>query len=129
MNLYSKRVVHRDFQGTYSDSRIRTGLGQKLFSKHIDRTEPGTTVQSQYSHVFDGMIGRYLLSRLTKTFCASFNENYAKVANAIKAYHRRIPEWRVADFPPTTYRFGNTAKEQAGNEVILADTGTPPEFR
>lgn len=129
MSLYSKRVVHRDFQGTYSDSRIRAWLGLKLFSKHIVGTEPGTTVQSQYSHVFDGMIGRYLLSRLTKTFCASFNEDYAKVANAIKAYHRRIPEWRVADFPPTTYRFGNTAKEQVGNEVILADTGTPPEFR
>jgi len=129
MNLYSKRVVHRDFQGTYSDSRIRTELGLKLFSKHIVGTEPGTTVQSQYSHVFDGMIGRYLLSRLTKTFCNSFNENYTKIANAIKAYHHRIPEWRVADFPPTTYRFGNTSKEQAGNEVILTDTGTPPEFR
>lgn len=129
MSLYTKRLVHRDFQGTYSDSNIRTELGLRLFSKHIVGTETGTTVQSQYSHVFDGMIGRYLLSRLTKTFCTSFSENYAKVADAIKAYHHRIPEWRVANFSSTTYRFGNTAKEQAGNEVILVDTGTPPEFR
>jgi siderophore synthetase component len=129
MNLRPKRVVHRDFQGTYSDSQIRTGLGLDLFSKHIVGTEAGTTVQSQYSHVFDGMIGRYLLSRLTKAFCTAFNEDYAYVADAIKAYHRGIPEWRVADFPPTTYRFGNTAKEQAGNEVTLIDTGILPEFR
>lgn len=129
MNLNPRRAVHRDFQGTYSDSRIREGLGLCLFQKHIVGTEPGTTVQSQYSHVFDGMIGRYLLSRLTKTFCSSFSEDYAKVASAIKTYHRRIPEWKVADFPPTTYRFGNTAKEQEGNEVTLTDTGTLPEFR
>jgi siderophore synthetase component len=128
-NLNPKRVVHRDFQGTYSDSQIRACLGLNLFPKHIVGTEQGTTVQSQYSHVFDGMIGRYLLSRLAKAFCASFNEDYAKITEAIKAYHRRIPEWKVADFPPTTYRFGNTAKEQAGNEVILIDTGILPEFR
>ena len=101
--LRPRRVVHRDFQGTYSDSRIRAGLGLDLFSKHIFGTEPGSTVQSQYSHVFDGMIGRYLLSRLTKAFCPSFDEDYTKVAEAIKAYHRRIAEWS-ADFPPTTYR-------------------------
>lgn len=129
MCLRPRRVVHRDFQGTYSDPRIRTGLGLNLFSKHIVGVEPGTTVQSQYSHVFDGMIGRYLLSRLTKAFCASFNEDYDKVADAIKEYHHSIPEWRVPDFPPTTYRFGNTAKKQVGNDVVLVDTGNPPEFR
>lgn len=129
MSLHTKRVVHRDFQGTYSDSNIRTGLGLKLFSKHIVGTEVGTTVQSQYSHVFDGMIGRYLLSRLTKAFCESFHDDYAKVVGAIKEYHHNIPEWKISDFPPTTFRFGNTAKEQAGNEVTLIDTRVPPEFR
>ncbi len=129
MSLCPRRVVHRDFQGTYNDSRIRTSLGLDPFQKHIVGTEPGTTVQSQYSHVFDGMIGRYLLARLTKAFCASFNEDYTKVVNAIRAYHRHIPEWKVADFPQTTYHFGNSAKEQAENEVILVDTGTQPEFR
>ncbi len=129
MNLCPRRIVHRDFQGTYSDSRIRTGLGLHLFSKHVVGVEPGTTIQSQYSHVFDGMIGRYLLSRLITTFCTSFGEEYLKVANAIKAYHLRIPECRVPDFPQTTYRFGSTAKEQTGNEVTLVDTGVLPEFR
>lgn len=129
MNLNPRRVVHRDFQGIYSDSNIRSGLGLKLFSKHIVGTEPETTIQSQYSHIFDGMIGRYLFSRLTKAFCFAFNENYIKVANAVRTYHHSIPEWRVPDFPSTIYCFGNTAKEQVGNEVMLTDAGILPEFR
>lgn len=129
MAFRPRRAVHRDFQGTYCDSIIRTALGLPHFQKHVVGSEYGTTVQSQYSHVFDGMIGRYLLSRLTKTFCHSFGEDYDKVANAIKSYHRNIPEWKVASFPPTTYRFGNKANEQEGNEVIFSDTGCFPEFR
>ncbi|OGM90696.1 hypothetical protein A2755_04090 [Candidatus Wolfebacteria bacterium RIFCSPHIGHO2_01_FULL_48_22] len=65
-NLRVRRVAHRDFQGTYSDARIRSNLGLPLFTKHVAGSELGTTAGSQYSLVFDGMIGRYLLSRLTK---------------------------------------------------------------
>ncbi len=129
MDLKPKRIVHRDFQSTYSDSRIRVGIGLKPFSKHVAGTEIGTTVQSQYSNVFDSLIGRYLLSRMTKVFCHSFNDDYTRVANAIKEYHHRIPEWKVSDFPATTYRFGGTAKEQNENDVVLVNTGITPEFR
>lgn len=128
-NLNLQRIVHRDFQGTYSDSRIRSALGLPLFTKHVAGAESGTTIQSQYSHVFDGMIGRYLLSRLSKVFCNYFNIAYEKITLAIKDYHCSIPEWKAADFPPTTYRFGTTAKEQIGNEIHFVDTGEKPEFR
>ncbi len=128
-NLKLRRIVHRDFQGIYSDARTRSALGLPLFTKHIAGTEPGTTIQSQYSHVFDGMIGRYLLARLAKIFCAHFADPSKKVASAIRDYHHNIPAWRVADFPSTTYRFGISAKEQRGNEVQFVDSGEKPEFR
>lgn len=127
--LRIRRVVHRDFQGTYSDARIRINLGLPIFTKHITGSERGTTVRSQYSHVYDGMIGRYLISRLSKVFCAYFNEEYVRVASAIQNYHHNLPGWREADFPETTYRFAVSANQQVGNEVQLADTGKKPEFR
>lgn len=127
--LTLRRMVHRDFQGTYSDPRIRVMKGLPIFTKHVVGVEPGTTVQSQYSHVFDGMIGRYLLERLTKTFCRYFGREYVAVVKAIAAYHKSLPGWDAADFPKTTFRFGDQAKEQIGNEVRLVDTGLLPEFR
>lgn len=128
-NLEIRRVVHRDFQGTYSDSEIRKGLSLPLFSKHIAGAEPGTTVESQYSHVFDGMIGRYLLLRLTRSFCLYFPFEYTKVANAFREYHHGLPGWTVAKFPPTTYRFAVAARDQVGNDISFVDTEIPPEFR
>lgn len=124
-----RRIVHRDFQATYSDSQVRTNLGLPQFIKHIAGSEPGTSLRSQYSHVFDGMIGRYLLSRLTKTFCRYFEAEYAAVCTTIKAYHHVLHEWQTAKFPETTYQFGSRAREQIGNEVTLVDTGESPEFR
>lgn len=117
-----RRVVHRDFQGTYSDARIRTNTGLSLFVKHVAGSEVGTTVMSQYSHVFDGMIGRYLLSRLTRTFCRFFAVEYLAVCSVIRDYHRSLSGWDVAEFPKTTYRFESRACEQVGNEVTLVDT-------
>lgn len=128
-DLRVRRVVHRDFQGMYSDARVRTNLGLPLFTKHVAGTEPGTTVESQYSHVFDGMIGRYLLSRLTRTFCTHFGCKYAEVASSIARYHHGVLGWREASFPNTTYRFGTSARNQVGNDVQLINTGEPPEFR
>lgn len=128
-NLKLRRAVHRDFQGIYSDSRTRSALGLSLFTKHVVGTESGTTVQSQYSHVFDGMIGRYLLARLSRAFCAHFSAPYEQVVSEIRNYHHAILAWKVADFPPTTHRFGTSAKDQIGNEVQLVDSGEQPEFR
>jgi siderophore synthetase component len=96
--LKLRRIVHRDFQGIYSDSRIRVAKGLPVFTKHVAGTEEGTTIQSQYSNVFDGMIGRYLLERLTKTFCRYFGVRYNKVTQAIAAYHRSLPSWDAADW-------------------------------
>lgn len=123
------RVVHRDFQGAYSDSRIRTNNGLPLFLKHVAGSEPGTTIESQYSHVFDGMIGRYLISRLTKVFCKHFGFAHSVVSLAIRNYHQRIPGFSIVPFPPTTYRFGETAQAQIGNDVQLVDSGEKPMFR
>ena len=128
-NLEIARAIHRDFQGTYSDSDIRRDLNLELLSKHVAGEEVGTTIFSQYSHVFDGMIGRYLLSRLTRSFCLYFPYEYSFVANAIREYHRSIERWDMAKFPTTTYRFATTAREQAGNDVTLVDTELAPEFR
>jgi len=127
--LRIRRVVHRDFQGTYSDSAIRIGLGLPIFIKHIAGSEPGTTLESQYSHVFDGMIGRYLISRLARVFCQHFAVGYNVVAEAIRSHHRRIPGYKSARFPATTYRFATSARDQTGNEVAFVDTGEKPEFR
>lgn len=127
--LLIERVVYRDFQGTYSDTQIRTDRGLSLFTKHKAGDEPGTTRQSQYSHVFDGMIGRYLLSRLSRVFCTHFAVEYDTVASAIKSYHHGLPNSEIADFPETTYRFATRAHEQVGNEVRFVDTGESPEFR
>jgi len=124
-----RRVVHRDFQGTYSDAAIRTRLGLTIFTKHVAGNESGTTLESQYSHVFDGMIGRYLISRLTRVFCQHFAVEYNVVAEAIRSHHRRIPGYESAQFPRTTYRFATSARDQTGNEVAFADTGEKPEFR
>jgi len=124
-----RRVVHRDFQGTYSDEHVRANAGCPLFTKHVAGREAGTTVMSQYSHVFDGMIGRYLLSRLTKVFCRFFGVEYPFVCLAIKSYHRSLRGYDMAMFPKTTYRFGTKSSEQIDNEVTLVDSGELPEFR
>jgi len=124
-----KRAVHRDFQGTYNDSALRTGLGLPIFTKHVAGSESGTTLESQYSHVFDGMIGRYLISRLTKVFCRHFDMEYSTIARAIRSYHRRMPGYEFARFPGTTYHFATSAHDQNGNDVTFADTGEKPEFR
>ena len=124
-----RRTVHRDFQGTYSDSGIRKKLHLPLFKKHVVGVETGTTVESQYSHVFDGMMGRYLLHRLIRSFCLYYPVAYGRVAHAIKEYHQGLSGWDIAKFPATTYRFGTTAQHQVGNEVVLVDTGLKPEFR
>ncbi len=128
-DLRPRRAVYRDFQGTYSDSGLRSARNLIPFKKHTAGTEPGTTKQSQYSHVFDGMIGRYLLARLSRVFADHFHIEYAAIAQAIAAYHQNIPDWNSADFPDTTYRFGGTAQTQVGNDVVLVNTGVPPEFR
>ncbi|MEJ0001913.1 MAG: hypothetical protein WDN09_01895 [bacterium] len=129
-NLFPQRIVHRDFQGTYSDSKIRASLGLKLFNKHLAGEESGTTRQSQYSHVYDGMIGRYLLERMTKTFCAYYGRySYKIVAQEIARRFNLIPGNAIEMFPSTTYKFKNTAIEQDGNDVELIDTGESPDFR
>lgn len=123
------RIVHRDFQSIYSDSVIRKNLNLPLFKKHVVGEEEGTTVQSQYSNVFDNLIGRYLLKRLTKTFCNYFRISYSKTTFAIRDYHCGLNGWKKAKFPKGTYSFSLSAKEQKGNEVFLVDTGEKPEFR
>lgn len=124
-----RRVVHRDFQGTYSDSRIRINKGLTLFAKHVAGSEPGTTIESQYSHVFDGMIGSYLVARLSKVFCLHFGIAHHAVALAIRNYHQCIPGFSNATFPRTVYRFGTPAHKQVGNDVQLVDSGEKPMFR
>ena len=128
-HLRPRRVVYRDFQGTYSDPDTRSARGLTIFKKHTAGAEPGTTKQSQYSHVFDGMIGRYLIARLSRVFSTHFQVEYSTIAHAIAAYHHTIPGWDSADFPSTTHRFGGTAQTQIGNDVTLVNTGIPPEFR
>jgi len=98
-NFCIRRVVHRDFQSIYSDETIRKSLNLPLFEKHIAGEEAGTTIQSQYSNVFDSMIGRYLIERMVKTFCDYFKINQHKTISAIKDYHRSISGWEKAKFP------------------------------
>lgn len=129
-NFFPKRIIHRDFQGTYSDSAIRETLGLQLFKKHIVGEEAGTTKRSQYSHVYDGMIGRYLLARLTKTFCIHYQKyDYKTVVAEIARRFQLIPGNNIEMFPSTTYKFEKTAIEQEGNDVNLIDSGELPEFR
>ncbi|MEN9881276.1 MAG: hypothetical protein RLZZ308_459 [Candidatus Parcubacteria bacterium] len=129
-DLDVKRLVQRDFQGIYSDSKIRLENNLKEFDKHIVGSESGTTEKSQYSHVFDGMIGRYLFERLAKAFCKYFpSYSYETVCKEIKLRFLSIPGNRLDVFPETAYRFGSTADEQTGNDVVLKDTNLPPEFR
>lgn len=128
-NLHLRRVVHRDFQSIYSDADIRQNRKLPQFSKHISGEERGTTIQSQYSLVFDSLIGRYLLSRLIRRFVAHFTPTYGEVASRIRSYHHSIAGWESANFPATTYRFGSSASEQTGNDVLLVDTGQFPDFR
>lgn len=125
-----KRLVQRDFQGIYSDSGIRKEHNLKEFRKHVVGSESGTTEKSQYSHVFDGMIGRYLFSRLATAFCKNFTSySYETVCKEIKSRFLSIPGNRLDVFPETTYRFAASAGEQIGNDVELKDTKLPPEFR
>lgn len=124
-----RRIVHRDFQSMYFDAEIRTTLGLPHFAKHRVGTEDGTSVESQYSIVFDNMIGKYLLSRLATVYSMFFDTDYVVVANAIRTYHRSITGWRCARFPSVTYRFDISARMQRGNEVKLVSTGQEPEFR
>ncbi len=128
-DLTIRRAIYRDFQGTYSDSAIRRSLGLPEFDKHIAGEEEGTTIASQYSHVFDGMIGRYLLSRMVRAFCRYFGDTYGDVAAAVREYHRGIRGWDTAWFPQTIYRFAVSAQEQLGNDVSLVDSGEVPQFR
>lgn len=129
-NFFPRRVVHRDFQGTYSDSEIRMYNKLKLFNKHVVGEETGTTIRSQYSHVFDGMIGRYLLARLTRSFCAYFTQyDYKIIASKIAERFHKIPNNQISMFPETTFKFGNSANEQNGNNVVLVDSGIYPDFR
>lgn len=129
-DLNVKRLIQRDFQGVYSDSSIRKENNLKEFTKHIVSNEKGTIEKSQYSHVFDGMIGRYLFSRLATTFCKYFPKySYETVCEEIKSRFLSISSNRLDVFPETTYRFGASADEQTGNEVELKDTKLPPEFR
>lgn len=124
-----RRVVHRDFQSLYSDQEIRANLGLPQFVKHIAGREQGTTVPAQYSIVFDNMISKYLLTRIAKSFTHHFGIEYETVCAAMKEHHRSLSNWRMAQFPRTTYRFGSQAHEQVGNEVALVDTGESPVFR
>ncbi|MFA6514808.1 MAG: IucA/IucC family protein [Candidatus Paceibacterota bacterium] len=129
-NFFPKRIIHRDFQGTYSDSEIRKSLNLSVFKKHVAGEEDGTSKASQYSHVYDGMIGRYLFSRLTKTFCAHYEKfDYKTVSSEIARRFNLIPNNITDMFPLTTYKFGNSAKEQENNNVFLVDTKELPNFR
>lgn len=129
-DLNIKRLIQRDFQGIYSDSTIRSEQDLKVFKKHIVGSESGTTKKSQYSHVFDGMIGRYLFSRLATTFCKYFTTySYENVCKEIKLRFLSIQGNKLDVFPETTYRFSSPAEKQKGNEVELKDTKLPPEFR
>jgi len=129
-DLNIKRLIQRDFQGIYSDSTIRSEQDLKAFKKHIVGSESGTTKKSQYSHVFDGMIGRYLFSRLATTFCKYFTTySYENVCKEIKLRFLSIQGNKLDVFPETTYRFSTPAEKQRGNEVELKDTKLPPEFR
>ena len=123
------RVVHRDFQSLYYDEEIRQKLELPLFVKHRAGSEEGTSVESQYSIVFDNMIGKYLLTRLVKCYSLYFHESYTKVTSAIRNYHHQLPGWNVARFPRTTYAFASSSAIQRGNEVNLVDTMVTPEFR
>jgi len=129
-DLNIKRLIQRDFQGIYSDSTIRSGHSLKEFKKHIVGSESGTTKKSQYSHVFDGMIGRYLFSRLATTFCKYFTAySYEAVCEEIKLRFLSIQGNKLDVFPETTDRFNAPVEEQRGNEVELKDTKLPPKFR
>lgn len=129
-NLDVKRLIQRDFQGIYSDSKIRIENKLPEFKKHVVGTESGTTEQSQYSHVFDGMIGRYLFSRLATAFCKYFpSYSYETVCKEIKSRFLSIRGNKFDVFPETTYRFASSAHDQTGNDVELKDTKIPPEFR
>lgn len=129
-NFFPKRLVHRDFQGIYSDAEIRTSLGLPSFQKHIAGEEPGTTRESQFSIVFDNMISKYLLERLVKTFCLYFNK-YSKslVEDSIRNRFHRIPGNNLEMFPETVFKFEKSALDQEGNDVRLVDTGISPIFR
>lgn len=127
--LSVRRLVYRDLQGTYSDAATRSRLRLPQFAKHIAGLEEGVSREAQYSHAFDGMLGRYLLQRLISTFCKFFPFEPREVASAIREYHHGLSGWRVAAFPPTTYRFALAARDQIGNEVELAATGEIPHFR
>lgn len=129
-DLNVKRLIQRDFQGIYSDSKIRVEQNLGILKKHVVGSEEGTTEKSQYSHVFDGMIGRYLFSRLATTFCKYFpTYSYETICKEIKFRFLSIQGNRLDVFPDTTYRFGKSADEQSGNDVELKDTKLPPEFR
>lgn len=105
-------------------------LNLKVFEKHVIGEEIGTTRESQYSHVYDGMIGKYLFARLTNTFCRYYNQyTFEEVANEIASRFHNI-EGNITDmFPPTTFKFSNSAFEQTDNEVSLVNTNQKPIFR
>ncbi len=110
-NFETCRLVHRDFQSLYSDSVIRNRIGLPLFEKHIVGEEKGTTIESQYSIVFDNMIGKYLLARLAKSFSEGFGIKYNEVTDAMCNYHKNLSGYEVAQFPTTVYKFGNSSLE------------------
>jgi hypothetical protein len=129
-NFNPTRLIYRDFQGTYSDSAIRRDLGLIPFIKHVVGEETGTTKESQYSNVFDNLIGKYLLARLVRVFCKYYPEySYKYVCGLVTERFRGLKGNDLSVFPKTIFGFHQTAREQSSNEVILVDTGALPEFR
>ena len=128
-SFYPKRVIHRDFQSIYSDQQIRDSFGLPCFEKHIAGLEEGTTVSSQYSLVYDGMIGRFLFDRLVEAFCNHYDYSVENVQYAIKKRFLAFSDNYSGKFPDTIYSFDRHASEQEGNDIGLKDTGECPPYR
>lgn len=128
-NYKINRIIQRDFQSLYSDSDVRDKLKLKSLKKHIAGEEEGTTVESQYSLVFDRFIGKYLIERMVKVFCKEFGYNIKDVQDEIKKFHHFIDGWQIAKFPATVYKFNNRSLDQIGNSVKLITDGELPTYR
>ena len=125
---FPRRLIHRDFQSIYSDSRIRESKGLPQFEKHIIGIEDGITYPQQYSIVFDHEISRYLLERMVRIFVLYYsNYSFDYVARVITSRFRDVAGDIIDMFPQTTYRFSK--QSMIGNSVTIVDTKEKPIFR
>jgi hypothetical protein len=126
-DLKPTRIVHRDFQGIYTDKETRDRLGlQTIVIKHIVGEESGTSRQSQYSLNFDHIMGDFLFDRLIKTFTANYHQfSLEEIITRIKKiFHENFPDSEKV-FPSVTYTFG----VQNENNVNLVENKSKPTYR